>query len=291
MSGGFFPLCCDDGMKATIVASLCAVAVISCGPVKTYVDPEGPSSSGSFGQTRPARRDTIKIVSFNIRFGEKIDEAMTELEGRTALAAPDIVLLQEMDAAGVEKISRRFGFNYVYFPAAIHRKHNREFGNAVLSPWPVRDGKKIVLPFEQPFSKQKRNAVSAIIEIGDSEVLACSVHAETYWLSTSKRIAQIDSLVRAIPADFEFVVVGGDFNMSFTDHMKKAEKKLTDAGFIRASRGVGSTMRIGPAGWFGYELDHVFIKGMTVVDAGKEEATSASDHLPIWVTARFDRGG
>jgi endonuclease/exonuclease/phosphatase family metal-dependent hydrolase len=272
-------------MQTKLIVLLLVTVMTSCGPVKTYVDPEGPSAVGTFAGTPPVAADTLKIVSFNIRYGEKVEEAIAELEEKTALSAPDIVLLQEMDTEGVEKISRRFGFNYVYFPAAIHRKHDREFGNAVASPWPLRDGRKIVLPFEQPFSKQKRNAVSAIVTIGDEEVLAYSVHAETYWLSTSKRIAQIDSLVRSIPPHFEIVVVGGDFNMSFTDHMKKAEQKLTDAGFERASKGIGSTMRIGPAGWFGYALDHIFTKGLTVVAAGKEEATSASDHLPIWVTA------
>jgi endonuclease/exonuclease/phosphatase family metal-dependent hydrolase len=277
-------------MRIKTIALLLVTVTASCGPVKTYDDPEGPSASGTFANTQPAAAGTIKIVSFNIRYAENVDEAITELEGKTALSSPDIVLLQEMDTEGVEKISRRFGYNYVYFPAAIHRKYDREFGNAVLSPWPIRGGNKTLLPFEQPFSKQKRIAVSAIVEIGGSEVLAYSVHAETYWLSPSKRIAQIDSLVRSIPPRFEYVVVGGDFNMSFTDHMKKAEQKLTDAGFVRASRGIGSTMPIGPAGWFGYALDHIFTKGLTVMDAGKEDDTSASDHLPIWVITRFDSG-
>ena len=62
---------------------------------------------------------------------------------------------------------------------------------------------------------------------------------------------------------------------------------MVEAGFIRASEGIGYTAQEGPFGVIELELDHIFTKGMTVIDAGKVEATVASDHLPIWLIAKI----
>ena len=274
-------------MNKTAIILLLTISLASCGSMKNYIEPEGPSSTGDYVQTSPAPTDTIKVVSYNIRYGEKIEEAMDELSERKPLFGPDIVLLQEMDGEGVESIARRFNFNYVYFPVSVHKKHDKDFGNAILSKWPIKDEKKVILPYEHPFSKQRRIAAVATIEIGDRDILAYSVHTETFWLSHRKRIAQIDSLIRSVPTQFEYVVIGGDFNTSFSNTLREMDRLFNEDGFIRASKGTGFTAREGPFGVVELELDHIFTRGMTVIDAGKVEATVASDHFPIWLVAKI----
>ena len=36
-----------------------------------------------------------------------------------------------------------------------------------------------------------------------------------------------------------------------------------------------------------FEMDHVFTRGLTVVENGKLEEARASDHLPIWLMLKF----
>jgi endonuclease/exonuclease/phosphatase family metal-dependent hydrolase len=274
-------------MNKQVITLILNLLIASRGSMKNYIEPEGPSSTGEYVETLPAPTDTIKIVSYNIRYGRKIDEAMDELAEQEPLFNPDIVLLQEMDSEGVEKIANRFGFNYVYFPVSVHRKHGKDFGNAILSKWPIKDTGKVILPHEHPFSKQRRIAAAATIVFGGREIRAYSVHTETFWLSHRKRIAQIDSLIKSVPDGFDHVIIGGDFNTSFSNTMRVIDELFNEAGFLRASEGIGYTAREGPFGVLALELDHIFTKGMTAIGAGKVEATAASDHLPIWLVAEI----
>jgi endonuclease/exonuclease/phosphatase family metal-dependent hydrolase len=89
---------------------------------------------------------TLRIVSFNIEFGVHVDSAIGLLTSDPALRAADVILLQEMDGEGTERVADALGFWYVYFPAIYHLRTHREFGNAVLSRWPIVEDRKILLP-------------------------------------------------------------------------------------------------------------------------------------------------
>ena len=52
-----------------------------------------------------------------------------------------------MDEPGARAFADSLGFGYVYFPATLHPVTGRDFGNAVLSRFPIEDERKIVLPF------------------------------------------------------------------------------------------------------------------------------------------------
>jgi endonuclease/exonuclease/phosphatase (EEP) superfamily protein YafD len=57
-------------------------------------------------------------------------------------------------------------------------------------------------------------------------------------------------------------------------------------GFIRASKGVGPTVKkmlVSPSA-----ADHIFTRGMTIVDAGRQKVINGSDHYPIWVQLAFE---
>ncbi len=104
----------------------------------------------------------------------------------------DIILLQEMNEEGVDKIAKSLEYNYVYYPASIHTHHGKNFGNAILTKMQISDSQKIILPYQNPKNGQKRIAVSATILINDYKVLVYSVHTETFWLSSRQRGSQLD---------------------------------------------------------------------------------------------------
>ena len=272
---------------SAITACVC-LSILSCGSVKNYMDAEGPSLCGSYSEQCPAPCDTVKVVSYNIKFGEKIEEAREEIRRQEVLRNPDIVLLQEVDGEGVEKISREGKFNFVYFPASLHGKHDKDFGNAILSRWPIHDEQKIILPHEQPISKQLRIATAATVVIDTTRIRVYSVHTETSWLGIDERIEQMDSILASVPAEFEHVVIGGDFNTVSAGTIRRVEQRFTDAGFTRASRDVDFTAMEGPFGLLELDLDHIFVKGFRVLSAGAGEKTEVSDHLPLWLLLSID---
>ena len=276
-------------ISPSVLVAYACLLIISCSSVSNYMDSEGPSLFGSYSEQRLVHCDTIKVVSFNIKFGEKIKEAGEEIRRQEVLRDPDIVLLQEMDGKGVESIAREGKYNFIYFPASMHGKNDKDFGNAILSRWPIYDERKIILPHEQPISKQLRVATIATVVIDTTRIRVCSVHTETSWLGIEERIEQVDSILASVPAGFEHVVIGGDFNTVSSGTIMRVEKRFTDAGFTRGTRGVDFTAIEGPYGLLEFELDHVFVKGFKVLSAGTGEKTEASDHLPIWLNISIDR--
>lgn len=260
---------------------------LSCAPVKNFVDPAGPFYTGEYANSPSEFKDTVKVVSYNIKLGHKIEQAIEEFSQPEALRNADIILLQEMDSKGVKILAERLKYNYIYYPASIHSKHHKDFGNAVLSKWPITDHQKIILPYQHPFRKQKRIAVAATIKIGDRHIIAYSVHTEMFWLNNPKRIAQAAHVIHNIPDDAAYVVLGGDFNTEFPRNVRDMEDVFTGAGLIRASKGVGATGKGDPFGLVKFELDHVFTRGLTVVENGKLAEAKASDHLPIWLVLKF----
>jgi endonuclease/exonuclease/phosphatase family metal-dependent hydrolase len=260
----------------------------ACAQRKVYTDPEGPIYSGRFCEASPEFTGTIKVVSYNIKLGNEIKQAIEELAQVPELCGADIILLQEMDSEGTAEIAEELGYDYVYFPAAIHAKHGREYGNAVLTRWPITDRWKLVLPHHDPVRKNQRIAAVATIEIGEFEVLTYSVHIEMVWLEFQKRIAQVDSVIRSVGDAYEHVIVGGDFNTESGHYVQVVDDHFEGAGFTRATEGVGPTVKADPFGLVSLRFDHIFTKGMTVVDKGHVTYAQASDHLPIWVELKLE---
>jgi endonuclease/exonuclease/phosphatase family metal-dependent hydrolase len=255
------------------------ILLISCGSSGNYLDALEPRFDGSFAH-QPAEFDgTIKVVSYNISFADNIDLAVGELSQDDDLKDADIILLQEMDETGTQAIAQTLEYNFVYYPASLHNHHDKNFGNAILSKWPINAPQKIILPHKSPINQQIRIAVNAVVSIGDLDILTYSVHTETSWLGPEKREDQVDALIESIDTNYPYIVVGGDFNTLTPGSVGDLEKSFAEIGMERATKDVGYTVKYGP---FEAVLDHIFIAGMTVTQAGKSEEAKASDHFPIW---------
>ena len=143
------------------------MSLAGCATARNYSAPDGPRFAGQFAGTAPAR--AIRVVSFNIKYGRNVTGAAALLRGDVRLKDADVIALQEMDEVGVECLARTLGLNYVYYPAAVHPADHRNFGNAILSPWPIEDDVKIPLPHLGRFRKMQRIAVAATVsDLADS---------------------------------------------------------------------------------------------------------------------------
>ena len=98
---------------------------------------------------------------------------------------------------------------------------------------------------------------------------------------------QIETLLSTVPEDGGPCLIAGDFNTMGKRSLQSFESSFLSRGFQRATSGLGSTFDLGP---LGFAMDHVFVRGMEVVDAGVVEGAEASDHAPVWVLLVWDVG-
>src|SRR3972149_3612794 len=141
---------------------------------KNYEDNNQPYYSAKYAVENPKLVETLTIVSYNIWFGENVDQALSEIQEIKSQKGLDILLLQEMDEVSTEKIARELQMNYVYVPAAIEPTYDKNFGNAVLSRWPIIDTQKLILPHKSLSNRMNRLATRATIRIHGVDILVYS---------------------------------------------------------------------------------------------------------------------
>jgi endonuclease/exonuclease/phosphatase family metal-dependent hydrolase len=257
--------------------ALLVTLVTGCGIGRNYLEPEGPRyGAAPPGSTASAVPDTLRIVSFNIEFAYQVDSAIAVLQSEPALQRADILLLQEMDAAASARVAHALGMWYVFYPATFHFRTRRDFGNAVLSRWPIVADEKLMLPHRSRYSNTLRTATAATIRIGSQEVRAYSTHLGTYAdVDFEARAEQLRAVI-ADAAHYDHVVIAGDMNQPGVGHVARA------AGYVWPTEAAPRTSILG-------RLDHIYLKGFVVPDengAGTVlNVRGASDHLPVWAKA------
>jgi endonuclease/exonuclease/phosphatase family metal-dependent hydrolase len=276
-------------VPAVLLLAACA------GPVN-YTHPDGPRYTGCgdetatwnplTGQARDrgpappvASSGILRAVSFNIQFSVRIDAAIAVLIGDPNLRNADVILLQEMDEPGVRRIAEAFGFCWVYYPATLHPRSHRQFGDAILSRYPFRDDHKVLLPHLGRFGRTLRIAAAATLDVDGTPVRVYSVHlATTVELGPRDREAQVLAVLDDAARFAGPVVIGGDMNA------RALGTVFAGAGFDWITRDLGKTTPYA-------SLDHFFLRGLEPAEGtavGKSpDVEGASDHLPIWTRLRL----
>lgn len=270
---------------ARIAALVGLAAAAGCGTALNYPGNGGPRYAGSPAAGPDAARRSapasLRVVTFNTHFARRVDR-VTELLRAERLVDADVVALQEVDARATRRIATALGMSYVYYPGAVHPATGRDFGNAVLSRWPIVEDWKIVLPHRGSFRDTQRTATAATILVGADSLRVYSVHLSTMGeMGPGSRREQ----ARAVLADaarFRRVIVGGDLNS-----VRLGEEFLA-CGFRWPTRNNAPTIHV-------FTWDHIFLRGM---EAGDDPSTGvvdddngASDHRPVWAVARFSPTG
>ena len=90
-----------------------------------YLDPQAPLFDGSYGIT-PSPGPELRVVTFNVEFGLRVDQAIEALQSHPGLRGPDVLLLQEMDHPGVDTVAKTLSLNYAYCPSSVHPGTERD---------------------------------------------------------------------------------------------------------------------------------------------------------------------
>ena len=268
-------------MRSASILVLATGLLCGCRTGLNYVGVDGPRYAGEPAEVKSRDRlnaDTLRIVSFNIAFAREIDRAIALIMSEPALHRADVFLLQEMDVEGTKRLATALDMAYVYYPAIYHTRAHRDFGNAVLSRWPIVDDAKLVLPHVSRYAGTQRIATAATIRVGETLVRVYSTHLGT--LLDVANAARRDQ-VRAIVDDakpYGYAVVGGDFNSSSVASVAR------DAGYAWPTERGPHTTR-------GGRYDHILLKQLRAPDSAGAgtiaNSRGSSDHRPIWVTGIF----
>ncbi|PYQ07809.1 MAG: endonuclease [Acidobacteria bacterium] len=252
---------------------LALLATGACSNALNYADPAGPRYEGRFAgaDADPA----LRIVTFNIKFSREIDRAIELFQKNHDLQNPDIIALQEMNNAGVDRIARALGMSYVYYPAAFHPQGSGDFGNALLVKGTIESDHKLILPHTSRIRHMLREAVVADVVVDGIRLRAYSVHLETpFQISASDRRDQARAILQDAARYPGPVVIAGDFNSRDV-----VGDVFGGAGFQWVTRDAGHTISF-------FSWDHVFVRGLTLKAPPRKgivlNNNGASDHLPVW---------
>ena len=252
---------------------LAAACAASCATARNYEDPAAPVYSGGSPAGRSEAR-TLRVVTFNLKWGRRVDRAADLFSRPGPLRDADLVVLQEMDRAGTERLAQQLGLAYVYVPSAVHPVPQQDFGVALLSPWPLEEARKLLLPHQNRFRKLRRAAAVATLSSPLGPVRVYGIHFESpagAWGGVRRDQA------RSVLADAGGwsgpIVVAGDFNG------RTGPRGIAQAGFRWPTEPLKNTA--GP-----FDFDHILARGLCPADvpaAGvADDLTDASDHDPVW---------
>ena len=254
------------------------VLASGCAHARNYTDVAAPRYAvARWVDSSVVPPDTVKVVSFNVQFSVHADIAVDLLRWNDSLRNADAILLQEMDEAGVKMIADSLGMGYVYYPASRHPKTGRDFGNAIVSRWPLVDDRKIILPHLARYNATQRIAVAATMVMGERQVRLYSVHLATLIANGPTQRREQFAAVLADADSFPVALIGGDFN----------SETVPSIGLSRnmtwPTRGLPHTAAL-------WTIDHMLLRGLTTASLGiVRNVHGASDHRPVWANLVFDR--
>ncbi len=265
-------------VRTTLALVVWVLAAAACNTGRNYTDPVAPRYAGGRASPPAASSsvDTLKVVTFNVMYGQDVDGALAVLTEEPALAGADVVLLQEMEERGTREIAEALGMAWVYYPATFRYGSDQDFGNAVLSRWPIVSDAKIILPYRAIFGRTQRTATVATIDVRGTPVRVYSVHLATIVNASLQQRAEQMRAVFRDASSHPYVILGGDLNNHRLGHLG------TERGYSWPTRSGPWTATVG-------RFDHILLRGLDpVVPDGTGtvlDNRDSSDHRPVWALA------
>lgn len=298
----FFKVVCP--FRSRVVPGLFLITMISSLQPNQGQTDHGQTDSllecGAAQQIVPTRvSQEISLVSYNIRWrsGKELEQIIGWLKERQG-SVPMIIGLQEVDRAKsrsahlnhAKAIAEALGMYYAWAApqdagagAGDQESAEEETGVEILSPGPLTDVTRIVLPNLGPGGRQ-RVAVGVTTLIGKTSIRIYSVHSETR-LPIAKKIEQL----RAVLTDLDRfpkgtpAVVLGDFNSWELPAVAGIRKLFTDAGFSTPLPDDEPTFyRKALVFDVKLKLDWIWLREFTPQSYGIDRNLTVSDHFPLW---------
>lgn len=220
----------------------------------------------------------FRVVTFNIRHGEGNDNRV-DIK-RTAhtllLTGGELIGLQEVD-----KYTSRSGFchqprylshllrKYWAFGANIEWMPQIEYGNTILSHWPLFNYRNHLLPG----SGEQRGLLEAETAMGGVKVHFFCTHL---GLEYEDRIQQVDRIMEITSVVKRPSILVGDFN-----HKRGSQEFKTLSGTFHEATGTAGGFKTFPSNNPTEQLDFIFLSGHWNTISAQPVYSGASDHLAV----------
>ena len=239
----------------------------------------------------------IKVVSYNIRYraGEDLNKLVKLFREDPEIGNAVLLGLQEVDrnrkrtghANTARIIADGLGFNYAWAaPPSAKPDDEEETGVAIMSPFPISNIRRMVLPHHGP-NQRRRVALGATVRIYGKDFRVYSMHGETR-IAMDKKIEQMNTLIEDLKRFPEStpVILVGDLNTWESDAERKTIKLFRDAG-LHTPFGSQSTFStrvlLVP---IDFRLDWIWLRGVQVLTYGIDKKIKLSDHFPLWAKVK-----
>lgn len=226
----------------------------------------------------------MRIVTWNIELGKDLDVAAGEIERQSNLQDADVVLAQELSPDQAEELAELLELKVVYGSAAIHCDTHLPFGNAILSRYPMDEPEHLALPYTAVINGLARSALLTTVRADEGPLVVGTMHAETVLLDLYRRRRQYRVFAERLAQTSGPCLVGGDFNTASSRSQRAVTGEMALAGLKRlAPQNQPTFHRFGRP----FRLDHIFGRGVELIDGGAVEGTPVSDHDPVWAEVRL----
>lgn len=280
-------------MKTLISVLGLAIIVLSGVSAKAdqcpnFYPPNGPFYGGQFAPpARPAQNPAhLKFVSYNVALFADAEGVYRDLSTLPSLKDADFILLQEASGKeggptnDVEVLAQRLHMNYVFAPAMT--LWGKDYGNAILSRWPLRSVKKVLLPLSDSEKCNQRIALGVVATIGQRMLQVFSVHLSTRFSDSilggdRMRALQLKPAIEFMNSTRMPAFFSGDLNTFRESGWSHILEMASSVQFIDVHTTQGPTFKK-----HGFELDHALARGFVHRQDGTETGAVGSDHFPIW---------
>lgn len=220
---------------------------------------------------------SLKVMTYNIHRGINRSNKL-DLDGITEViisSNPDIIALQEVERFSIrtrfrdqiEYIAEKLSMNYAYGKSI--NILNGQYGNAILSKFPIEEYEVKQLPSEH----ENRTLLKTVLNIYGSRVSVCNTHL---GLKKSERDNQITEIMN-ITADEERLILAGDFN-SNVDKLGAVTEKLRDSAEYDKKKYKTPTFE---SKGITERIDYIFVSEEFRLKGYKVLESEASDHNPV----------
>ncbi len=234
---------------------------------------------------------TLRVVTYNIHRGRGMDRRVRPERIAALLAGinPDVVALQEVIGPGLtdpghtQDLGAALGMGWIMAPTRELRRH--QFGNVVLSRYPIRDHAQLDLSWK---TCEARCSQRVAIDLGENRCLQVyNAHLGTALLERRYQASRLSAWIHERRTSDPRIVLG-DFNewgrglvadvlaegLSSIDLYSHLKRRRTYPGFFPL-----------------LHLDHIYFSGPIEVRRVELPRTRlalvASDHLPLVADIRI----
>jgi endonuclease/exonuclease/phosphatase family metal-dependent hydrolase len=236
---------------------------------------------------------TLNVLTFNIHsglgpHGLGLEQVAREIESWD----PDIVLMQEVDrfrnhSQGIDEpawLAARLGMDS---SSGMNFSYGRgQIGNATLSRFPIVDETNTYLPNQPGLPNVKqRGLLRTEIKVGETVVSIYNTHLQPAY--DSLKLSQMQVVGRAVAADPQPKLLGGDFNAVSSSRVMSVARPVLDDAWESVGAGPDGTS----PGAHRARIDHLLYSSPFVPSAARTIESAVSDHRAVGVTLTLPGDG